>query len=335
MERNERCRYDPSKPMQIGGQAVLEGVMMRAPGMVATAVRRADGAIVIRKEPHRSLLDRFPVLKIPVLRGAVGLVEMLVIGIRTLNFSAEVSMQTLHGDRGGNGMNRPETGFKEKLALGATLLVALVAGGALFFATPLVVATFLFSVEQDPLGFNLVAGAIRIVIFLAYLLAISRMKDIRRLFEYHGAEHKAVFAFEKGLDLTVEESTKQSRFHPRCGTSFLLVVMLVAIALFAMLDALLISFLGEITLPTRLFAHLPLIPVVGGVSYEFIKLSAKKSETSVGRMIAAPGLWLQRITTSEPDGDQVHIALTALRAALGQDGFAEMASAREYEVVVN
>jgi uncharacterized protein YqhQ len=257
---------------------------------------------------------------------------MLVIGIRTLNFSAEVAMQT---PGGGNGTSLKETGLKEKLALGVTLLVALVAGAALFFATPLVVATLLFSVEQDPLGFNLVAGAIRIAIFLAYLLAISRMKDIGRLFQYHGAEHKAVFAFEKGLELTVEESKRQSRFHPRCGTSFLLVVMLVAIALFAMLDALLISLFGEITLLTRLIAHLPLIPVVGGVSYEFIKLSAKKSETSLGRMIVAPGLWLQRITTNEPDGDQLQIALTALRAALGQDAFSEVASPREYEVAVN
>jgi uncharacterized protein YqhQ len=332
MGKSDQCRYDPSKPMQIGGQAVLEGVMMRAPGMVATAVRRSDGAVVIRKEPHRPLADRFPLFKLPVLRGAIGLVEMLVIGIRTLNFSAEVAMQT---PGGGNGTSLPETGLKEKLALGATLLVAFVVGAALFFATPLVVATLLFSVGQDPLGFNLVAGAIRIAIFLAYLLAISRMKDIGRLFQYHGAEHKAVFAFEKGLELTVEESKRQSRFHPRCGTSFLLVVMLVAIALFAMFDALLISLFGEITLLTRLIAHLPLIPVVGGVSYEFIKLSAKKSETPLGRIIVAPGLWLQRITTSEPDGDQLQIALTALRAALGQDAFSEVASPREYEVAVN
>ena len=335
MGKSERCRYDPSQPMQIGGQAVLEGVMMRAPGMVATAVRRADGAVVIRKEPHRSLLDRFPLLKWPVLRGAVGLVEMLVIGIRTLNFSAEVAMQTLKGTDDGNGMGGRETGLKEKLALGTTLLVALLAGAALFFATPLIVATFLFSVEQDPLGFNLVAGAVRIAIFLAYLLIISRMKDIRRLFEYHGAEHKAVFAFEKGLDLTVEEAARQPRFHPRCGTSFLLVVMLVAIALFALLDALLINLVGEITLKTRLIAHLPLIPVVGGVSYECIRLSARKSGTALGRLIVAPGLWLQRITTSEPDEDQVQIALTALRAALGQEGFVEAESPREYEVVVN
>jgi uncharacterized protein YqhQ len=318
--------------MQIGGQAVLEGVMMRAPGMVATAVRRADGAIVIRKEPHRSLVDRFPLLKLPVLRGAIGLVEMLVIGVRTLNFSAEVAMQS---PREGTGNSGRETSLKEKLALGATLLVAFIAGAALFFATPLVVATFLFSVDQDPLGFNLVAGAIRIAIFLSYLLVISRMKEIGRLFMYHGAEHKAVFAFEKGLDLTVEESAEQSRFHPRCGTSFLLVVMLVAIALFALLDVILIGLFGEITLPTRLIAHLPLIPVVGGVSYEFIKLSAKKSQTAVGRLIVAPGLWLQRITTNEPDSDQLQIALTALRAALGQDGFAEVTSPREYEVAVN
>ena len=135
--------------------------------------------------------------------------------------------------------------------------------------------------------------------------------------------------------LTVEESSRQSRFHPRCGTSFLLVVMLVAIALFAGLDALLISLFGEITLLTRLVAHLPLIPVVGGVSYEFIKLSARRSETVIGRIVVAPGLWLQRITTDDPDADQLHIAVTALRAALGRDGYAETSSPRQYEVAVN
>jgi len=333
MDKGHQYRYDPSKPMQIGGQAVLEGVMMRAPGMIATAVRKGDGAVVIRKEPHRSLVERFRILRVPVFRGAVGLFEMLVIGIRTLNFSAEVAMQATEGGDGTG--SRSDSSFKEKLALGMTLLVALLVGAALFFATPLVVATFLFSVDQDPFWFNVVAGAVRITIFLGYLMAISNMKDIKRLFQYHGAEHKAVFASEKGVHLTVEDAVQQSRFHPRCGTSFLLVVMVVAIAQFAILDAVLIAMFGPITLVTRLIAHLPLIPVVGGVSYEFIKLSARKSETTLGRLIVAPGLWLQRITTREPDSEQVQIALTALRAALGQDVITEESSPRQYEVVVN
>jgi uncharacterized protein YqhQ len=156
-------------------------------------------------------------------------------------------------------------------------------------------------------------------LFLAYLVAISRMKDVQKLFAYHGAEHKAVFAFEKGGELNVENASRQSRFHPRCGTSFLLTVLLAAIMSFALLDALLILSLGRLTVWTRLATHLPLIPIVGGISYEFIRASAKKSGTRFGRMVVAPGLWLQRITTREPDAAQLEVAIVALRSALGQD----------------
>jgi uncharacterized protein YqhQ len=144
------------------------------------------------------------------------------------------------------------------------------------------------------------------------------IRDIKRLFQYHGAEHKAVFAFERGEQLTVEAAAKQSRFHPRCGTSFLLIVMFVAIILFSVLDILLIQWLGQLTVLTRIATHIPLIPLVGGVSYEFIRASAKRSETSIGRLVVAPGLWLQKITTKEPDETQLEVALIALRCALGE-----------------
>ncbi len=348
MEKNSvENRFDMTRPMQVGGQAVLEGVMMRGPGMVATAVRRADGTIIVRRDPFVSLAERYPIFKLPLIRGAVGLVEMLVIGVRTLNYSGEIAMEDLDkgedkqpaqprsapdpsrlpdgtrlsftdGERSGAGPVAASSSH-EKVKLGLTVLVALLAGAVLFFATPLLVATAFFRVDQDPFLFNLVAGGIRMSIFLAYLGSISFLRDVRRLFQYHGAEHKVVFAFERGESLDVESAGRQVRFHPRCGTSFLLIVMLVSILLFAMLDAALIGWLGPISLVTRLVTHLPLLPLVGGVSYELIRVSARHSSTMVGRMIVAPGLWLQKITTKEPDESQLEVALAALWAALGRE----------------
>jgi uncharacterized protein YqhQ len=310
-------------PMAVGGQAVIEGVMMRAPGLVATAVRRPDGTINVRTEEHHSLADRYPILKLPVLRGALGLVEMMVIGIRTLNYSAEVSLgEQVHGKadgRDGVSVFRPS----QNLKLGLTVGFALLAGISIFFALPLLLTSVLFSVGQDPFWFNLAAGAIRVVLLLGYLLVISLMRDIRRLFEYHGAEHKAVFAFELGEPLEVTATAAQSRFHPRCGTSFLLIVMLSAILLFSVIDSVMMLWLGQLTLVTRLFTHLPLIPLVGGLSYEVIRATARHAQSTLGRAIIAPGLWLQRITTREPDASQLEVALAALRAALRRTGAPE------------
>jgi uncharacterized protein YqhQ len=306
--------------MQVGGQAVLEGVMMRAPGMVATAVRRTNGSIVVRKDPFVSLAERNPLFTLPILRGAVGLFEMLVIGIRTLNYSGEIAMEDAgSGEKRQPTQSVPASASRDNVKLGLTLLGALVVGAALFFATPLVVATSFFRVEQEPFIFNLVAGGIRMAIFLAYLISISFLRDVHRLFQYHGAEHKAVFAFEKGEELDVSSASRQIRFHPRCGTSFLLIVMLVSILLFAMLDALVIHAFGATSLIIRLATHLPLLPLVGGVSYELIRISARHSSSFIGKIIVAPGLWLQKITTKEPDETQLEVALTALRAALGEE----------------
>ncbi len=310
-------RFDISKPMQVGGQAVLEGVMMRAPGMVATAVRRANGEIVVKKERHLSLGEKYPLFKMPIMRGAVGLIEMMVIGMRTLNFSAEIAMNEQVSGNGVNGTTAKSP--KENVKLGLTVAFSLVVGVAIFFVTPLLVTTFFFDVSQEAFSFNLIAGFVRISLLLVYLVAISMMKDIKRLFEYHGAEHKAVFAFERGQGLTVEAAAQQTRFHPRCGTSFLLIVMITSILLFSVLDTLLINWLGQLTILTRMLTHLPLIPLVGGVSYEFIKASAKRSETLIGRIVVAPGLWLQKITTKEPDETQLEVALVALRCALGEE----------------
>jgi uncharacterized protein YqhQ len=329
-------------PMQVGGQAVLEGVMMRAPGMVATAVRRPDGQIIVKREPYVSLADKNRLFKLPVLRGAAVVIEMLLIGIRTLNFSAEVAMMNagIPGPTDGNGQNGKHSSSgknaKEYMVLGITFALALIAGVVLFFVGPLVVTTRFFRIEQDPFWFNFIAGGIRIALLLLYLLIISRIKDVARVFQYHGAEHKAVFAFERGERLDLEATAEQSRFHPRCGTSFLLIVMVVAILLFSVVDVLLIRVLGEIHLTARLLIHLPLIPVVGGIAYEFIKASARQSTTVWGRAIVAPGLWLQRMTTKEPDSAQIEVALVALRSALGTDIALKSDEKREvYEFSLN
>ncbi len=312
--------YDPEKPMQIGGQAVLEGVMMRAPGSVATAVRRANGSIVVKHQPFVSLVEKYRILRVPIIRGAVGLIDMLYLGIQTLNWSGEIAMMDIDSGRSksnGNGIASTAGKRESKLGVVVALVVALVVGIGIFFVTPLFVTTKLFHLEQDAFLFNLVAGGIRICILLAYLAAISFMKDIRRLFQYHGGEHKAVFAFELKDELLPDIVLQRSRFHPRCGTSFLLIVMFVAIVSFAVLDFLVKQATGTMTLPIRLVTHLPFIPVVGGLSYEIIRFSARHSTSWWGRILIAPGLWLQRITTKEPDANQVEVALVALRCALG------------------
>jgi uncharacterized protein YqhQ len=311
--------YDPSKPMQVGGQAVIEGVMMRAPGSVATAVRRANGDIVVKQERYVSVVEKYKILRMPILRGAVGLIDMMYLGIKTLNYSAEVAMLDADGgDVRKNGNGQKKKG-RSTLALVGTLLFALALGVGIFFVLPIVVTTKVFHFEQNALAFNLVAGIIRITILLGYLFAIALSKEIQRLFQFHGAEHKTVFAFELTDQLFPPVVKKHSRFHPRCGTSFLLIVMFVAILAFSLLDAVTIGLLGRITIATRLLTHLPFIPVVGGISYEVIKFSARHTTTWWGRLLIAPGLWLQRVTTREPDESQIEVAIVALRCALGLD----------------
>ena len=320
MDKSEQyARFDPNKPLQVGGQAVIEGVMMRAPGRIATAVRRSGGDIVVKWRNYTSLAEKYKVFKLPVIRGAVGLVEMMFLGIETLNFSAEVAMHDIEQKQkpSGNGQGPPAVKKKSNWKIALTVVFSLTVGIAIFFLTPLVVATQFFSVDQDAFLFNVVAGVIRISLLLAYLGAISMMKDVKRLFRYHGAEHKAVFTFESGGDLTPESAAGYTRFHPRCGTSFILIVMVTAILLFAVLDTVLIGLLGTLTLPVRILTHIPFIPLVGGAAYEFIRWSAKRSTTQLGKALVAPGLWLQRITTKEPDPGMLEVAVVALKCALG------------------
>ncbi|MFH1007994.1 MAG: DUF1385 domain-containing protein [Candidatus Latescibacterota bacterium] len=308
-----------SKPQSIGGQAVIEGVMMRAPGAIATAVRCLDKKITVKVEPYVALSERYKILNIPILRGALSFFEMLIIGIRTLSYSADVAMQEAQEEENpeDDGARTKRQAFFDGLLLGGSLVLALALGVGLFFFLPLFAAQLL-RVQKGALGFNLIAGAIRIAIFLTYLSVISRWKEIRRIFEYHGAEHKSIYAYEAGDELTVEHIRKYSTLHPRCGTSFIVIVAVSAILLFSLTDSLFVTTFGHVqNLWERFLTHLLFLPLVAGASYELLKFSGKKRDHAIIRCLIAPGLWLQKITTREPDDEQLEVALTALKRALG------------------
>ncbi len=292
---------------QVGGQAVVEGVMMRSPEYVAVAVRRKDGRIVLKRDVYLSWTKRHRFWALPFIRGGVILIESLVLGIKALNFSGDVAMQEENEKKQDkNGSKKKEKPFLDKVIMGATVVLALALGLGLFFYVPLLLAEL--TGVQGGVAFNLVDGVFRLAIFLAYLALVSLWKEIRRVFEYHGAEHKSIFAYEHGRDLTVEGVKSFSTHHPRCGTSFLLVVMLVSILVFITL--------GKPTdLHSRLIRFL-FVPVIGGVSYEIIRLSATERGRRLASILVAPGLWLQKITTKEPDDSQLEVALVALRSSL-------------------
>lgn len=304
----------------VGGQAVIEGVMMRVPGGYATAVRRKDGSMTIANHDYEPLTQRYRWARWPIVRGVIALFESMKIGMGTLQWSADIAMRDEE--------ENPDDYKESKLATFLTTAFALLLGIGLFLVAPLWITTKILNIEQDMLAFNLVAGGFRIAFFLIYLIIISRMEDVRRLFEYHGAEHKVVFNFESGLDLSWENTKKFTTFHPRCGTSFLFIVLILAILLYALLDTGLMAALGTITLPIRVVGHLAFLPLVAGISYEFIKLTSANMDKAFYRGLAKPGLWLQRITTSEPDESQVEVAITALKNAFGEQ-FDEFAG-KEY-----
>ena len=289
------------KPLMVGGQAVLEGVMMRGAGKVATAVRVSDGHIETDVRDVNSVADRFPILKKPFLRGVVALGESLVLGLRSLSYSAKMAGEE-----------------DEQLSdgeLAGTMAIAFTLAAILFVAIPTWATRFFHTIFDSPVALNLAEGGLRLFIFLAYLLAISRMEGIYRVFQYHGAEHKTIHAYESGGPLTVERVQACSRFHPRCGTSFLLIVMLVSIFVFA--------FLGWPDLLTRVVSRVALLPVVAGISYEFIRLAAR-SKNSVVRLLTLPGLWLQRLTTNPPEDEMVEVAIASLAAVLPEEEKARM-----------
>ena len=281
---------------KVGGQAVIEGVMMRGPKSRATAVRDPEGEIRLECVPVHSIADRFSILKKPMFRGSVALIESLVMGIRSLSYSAKMA-----------GEEEEQLSDKE---LAGTILFAFLLAAVIFIAIPTGAARLFHFVTEDPLFLNLMEGILRLVIFLGYIWGISRMKDIRRVFQYHGAEHKTIHCYEKDLPLTVANVQAQSRLHPRCGTNFLLIVMLVSIFVFA--------FLGWPNLWMRIVSRIVLLPLVAGISYEIIRL-AGSSENAVVQTAIKPGLWLQYLTTRPPKDDMVEVAIASLKAVLPAD----------------
>lgn len=290
--------------INVGGQAVLEGVMMRAPRSMAVAVRRPTGEIVVKKDEVVPLSERFPVVKLPIVRGAVALFTSLIIGIKALNFSANEAMVE-------------EEGKQEEIsswAMAGTMAFAFGAGILLFFILPLYLTKLLVPVIGDSnIIFNLVDGVIRVTVFLLYIWSIARMNDIKRVFQYHGAEHKTIFAFEAGEELTVGNVRKYSRLHPRCGTSFLLIVMVVSILVFSLIPK-------AWPFIMKAGSRVVLLPLIAGISYEFLKWSAKNDRHPLVKLVVAPGLALQRLTTGEPDDDQVEVAIRSMQEALSING---------------
>ena len=283
------------KPL-VGGQAVIEGVMMRGFGKVATAVREPDGNINVQIKNISSITDHFPILKLPLLRGAVTLFESLILGMKSLSFSAQAA-----------GEEDEQLTDRELIS---TVILAIALACGLFLAIPTFAAKFFHTLTDDPIILNLAEGILRLIIFLAYLFAISQMKDIQRVFQYHGAEHKTIFCYEADLPLTVENVKKFPRLHPRCGTAFLLIVMLVSIFVFA--------FLGWPDLWLRILSRIILLPLVAGLSYEIIRFAAR-SENSLIKAAIIPGLWLQYLTTREPDDSMIEVAIKSLEAVTPQN----------------
>ena len=278
--------------LSIGGQAVIEGVMMRGPKDVAVAVRKADGTIDVDVKPVNSISDRYPILKKPLLRGVVALVESLVMGMKALSYSAQVS-----GDE-------DEQMDDKEMALTMVVSVALAVG--LFIAIPTWSMRYLQQWTQSSLTLNLAEGFLRMGIFLVYIAAISSMEDIQRVFKYHGAEHKTIFTYEAGMPLTVENVRTFPRLHPRCGTNFLMIVMLISIFIFA--------FLGWPNLVERILSRIVLMPVVAGISYELIRFAGKNNDKPWVHRMILPGLLLQKLTTREPE-----VAIASVKAVLPEE----------------
>jgi|TARA_Y100001947_G_C10334603_1_gene302460 uncharacterized protein YqhQ len=289
----------------VGGQAVIEGVMMRVPGAYATAVRDSKGKIHINRELFISITEYSKFWNKPVFRGMASLFEAMKLGMSTLQWSADIAMPPKEDEKEPN-----------RVLDFVTTLFSICLAIFLFMIAPMWITTTFLNVEKEVIWFNLISGGFRIVFFIIYLVLISLLKDIRRLFQYHGAEHRVIYNFESGMDITIDNAQSFPTQHPRCGTSFLFIVLLSAILIFAVVDTIIMSVLGTISLSIRLLFHLPMIPIVSGVGYEIIKLIAKKNSL-LFRLLRKPGLWLQNITTRPPDNNMVYVSITALKNAFG------------------
>lgn len=282
----------------IGGQAVIEGIMMRNQDRYSIGVRKPDKRIEVKVEDYRSFIPCKTLTKIPFVRGVFNFIDSMVIGMKTLTYSA--SFYEDEEDAG-----KPKDEKSEALMMGGTVALSIVLAIGIFMLLPYFAASLFRRLTDSALVISVLEGVLRLVIFLGYIALISRMEDIQRVFQYHGAEHKCINCIEHGMELNVENVQKSSRLHRRCGTSFLLIVMVVSIIFFLFI---------RVNSPLlRVVVRILLVPVIAGVSYEFIRL-AGKSENPVVLTLSKPGLWLQKLTTREPEDDMVEVAIAAVEA---------------------
>jgi uncharacterized protein YqhQ len=303
------------KKINVGGQAVIEGVMMRGSRGVATAVRKPDGEIVIDKIDMIPITKRYKALGLPIIRGFVSLIDSLIVGIKTLNYSASFFEEEGEASKFDKWFDAK---FKDKsndVLTGISLILSLGFSVLLFFLLPTFVANFFKKTfELNSVSLNIVEGIIRVSLFILYIYLIGKMEDIKRVYEYHGAEHKTIFCYENNVELTPENAKKFGRLHPRCGTNFLFLVMIVSIILF--------SLTGWNSLWERIMYRIILLPVVSGITYEIIRWMGK-GKSKFASILAYPGLMLQKLTTKEPDLRQLEVAIAALKAAEGIEDIVE------------
>ena len=311
-DKNETCLISGTKYSGIGGQAVMEGVMMRNGDKYAVAVRKPDGDIIVKKDEYAGVIKNKSLYKIPVIRGVLSFVDSLVLGLSTLNFSSDIYMEDevkkdeeLPADEVISIDDAKKKSAGEGALNAVIMVVAIVLALGLFMVLPYYISQLFAGLVKNRIVLSLIEGVIRIVIFVAYIRLISLMEDIRRVFMYHGAEHKCINCIESGRPLNVENVKNSSREHRRCGTSFLLYVMVVSIIFFA--------FIQTPSKILRVVLRLVLIPVIAGVSYEFIR-AAGRSTSPVIRALSAPGLWMQRLTTSEPDEKMIEVGIRSVEA---------------------
>ncbi|MBQ8857898.1 MAG: DUF1385 domain-containing protein [Lachnospiraceae bacterium] len=300
------------KPSGIGGQAVIEGIMMKNKDMYSVAVRKPDGEIEVNLGTYRSILKNKMLRETPLIRGVVNFLDSMILGMRTLTFSASFYEDEEEPTKADEMMDKIFKGNAEKVVTGLTVAFSIVMAVGIFMILPYFLTNFLRNYVVSNSLLAVIEGVVRVGIFILYVLLISRMEDIQRVFMYHGAEHKCINCIENGMELTVENVLKSSKHHKRCGTSFMFIVMVVSIIFFIFID---------VTSPVlRVVIRLLLIPVIAGVSYELIKL-AGRSESKFVQIISYPGMLMQRLTTKEPDAQMVEVAIAAVEAVFDWDTF--------------
>ncbi len=300
------------KPSGIGGQAVIEGIMMKNKDMYSVAVRKPDGEIEVNLGTYRSFVRNKMLRELPLVRGVINFVDSLILGMRTLTFSASFYEEEAEPTKTDEVLDKLFKGNAEKVVMGLTIAFSIVMAVGIFMVLPYLLTNLLRDYVVSNSLLAIIEGVVRVGIFILYVFLISRMKDIQRVFMYHGAEHKCINCIENGMELNVENVLLSSKHHKRCGTSFLFIVMVVSIIFFIFID---------VTSPVlRVAIRLVLVPVIAGVSYELIKL-AGRSENWFVKVISYPGMLMQRLTTKEPDAEMVEVAIAAVEAVFDWDTF--------------